>query len=67
MQTEDDFYDIADNDVHWQRVRASAKLEGIELTAKDDLLAGQHTAGVISFEQWVAAIVKDTYPDRQSA
>lgn len=61
--TDDDYYALAENDVHWQMARASAKLEGIELTAKDDLLAGKCAAGVISIDEWIGAIVKDFYPN----
>lgn len=62
-RTADDYYAFADNDVHWQMARASAKLEGIELTAKDDLLAGQCAAGDITIDGWIGAIVKDFYPN----
>ncbi len=62
MEKDDDaYYALAQDDIHWQQARASAKLEGIELSAKDDLLAGQHIAGEITLDEWIGKIVKDVY------
>jgi hypothetical protein len=58
-KTNDEYYELADNDVHWQVMRASAKLEGFELKARDDLLAGQCAAGDITLDEWIDVIVKD--------
>jgi hypothetical protein len=58
-KTDDEYYELANNDVHWQVARASARLEGFELTARDDLLAGKHAAGDITMDEWIDAIAKD--------
>jgi hypothetical protein len=58
-KTDNEYYELADNDVHWQVMRASAKLEGFELKARDDLLAGQCAAGDITLDEWIDVIVKD--------
>jgi adenylate cyclase class IV len=34
-------------------------LAGVELTARDDLLAGKHAAGGITMDEWIDAIAKD--------
>jgi Antitoxin VbhA len=58
-KTDDEYYELANNDVHWQVARASAQLEGFELTARDDLLAGKHVAGDITIDEWIEIITKD--------
>ena len=58
-RSEDDYIELAEQDRHWQMVRASAKLEGIVLDHRDDILSGMHTAGDITVDQWVDAIIAD--------
>ena len=55
----------AEQDVHWQTVCASAKLEGVNLDASNYILCGQHLAGEITIDQWLAAIISK-YPSASS-
>ena len=66
IRTDDDYIDLAEQDRHWQMVRASARLEGIVLDYRDDILSGKHTLGEITVDQWVNAIVSD-YPNAVQA
>lgn len=66
IRTDDDYIDLAEQDRHWQMVRASARLEGIVLDYRDDILSGKHTLGEITIDQWVTAIVSD-YPNAVQA
>lgn len=66
MRTDDDYIDLAEQDRHWQMVRASARIEGIVLDYRDDILSGKHTLGEITVDQWVNAIVSD-YPNAVQA
>lgn len=65
-RTDDDYIDLAEQDRHWQMVRASARIEGIVLDYRDDILSGKHTLGEITVDQWVNAIVSD-YPNAVQA
>lgn len=55
----------AEQDVHWQTVCASAKLEGVNLDASNSILCGQHLAGDITADEWIQAII-DKYPSASS-
>ena len=57
FEQEEVFIELAEQDVHWQTVCASAKLEGVNLDAQNHILCGQHLAGNITFDQRLDAII----------
>lgn len=65
FEQEEAYIALAEQDVHWQTVCASAKLEGVNLDASNAILCGQHLAGDITYDQWLQAII-DKYPSASS-
>lgn len=61
MKTTDKKYaEFAKGDKDWVQIVASAKIEGIEIDARDEVLAGRFLKGEITQEQWAEAIRTET-------
>jgi hypothetical protein len=66
--TDKEYTEFARRDRDWLQIVASAKIEGIDIDPRDEVLAGRFLKGEITQKQWAEAIHSELgYPAEQGS